>query len=111
MHLYISLSLPLSPCKALVKLEKIDEKPKSRSKAELLQLEKDDLITWKNTIEPNYVKYYLSTKTLWSVDAKLLEVAQLLYNETLGPKKPLVLAPSSGPIRLVTRLLLFLECH
>ena len=97
----------ISLCKALVKLEKTNEKPKNRSKAELLQLEKDDLITWNNTLEPNYVKYYLSTKSLWSADAKLLEVAQLLYNETLGSKKPLLLTPSSGPIKLVAHSLLF----
>ena len=96
--------------KALVKLEKTsNEKPKNRSKSELLQLDKEDLVTWKTTLEPNYVKYYLSTKTLWSADAKSLEVAQLLYDETLGSKKPLLLTPSSGPIKLVTHLLLFLR--
>jgi hypothetical protein len=101
-------SLPL--CKALVKLEKTtNERPKSRSKAELLQLEKEDLITWNNTLEPNYVKYYLSTKSLWSADAKLLEVAQIIYNEILGFKKPLLLTPSSGPIKLVKHPLLFLR--
>jgi hypothetical protein len=99
----------LSLCKALVKLEKTNEKPKNRSKAELLQLEKKDLITWNNILEPNYVKYYLSTKTLWSADAKLLEVAQLLYNETLGSKRPLTLTPSSGPIKLVAHPLLFIR--
>lgn len=104
LHIYI---LPL--CKTLVKLEKTNEnlKPKNRSKAELLQLEKDDLITWNNTLEPNYVKYYLSTKSLWSADAKLLEIAQRLYNETLGIKRPLNLTPSSGPIKLVMCLLIF----
>ena len=100
-------SLPL--CKALVKLEKTNEKPKSRSKVELLQLEKGDLVTWNNTLEPNYVKFYLSGKALWPADAKLLEVAQLLYDETLGSKRPLHLTPSSGPIKLVTHLLLFLN--
>lgn len=83
----------------------------SRSKAELLQLEKDDLIVWKNTIEPNYVKYYLTTKTLWSADPKLLEIAQSLYDETLGYKKPMVLTTSSGPIKQVTCPLLSFECH
>jgi hypothetical protein len=96
-------------CKALVKLEKTNERPKSRSKAELLRLEKEDLITWNNTLEPNYVKYYLSTKSLWSADSKLLEVAQVIYNEILGFKKPLLLTPSSGPIKLVKHPLLFLK--
>jgi hypothetical protein len=105
----IFTSLPL--CKAIIKLEKTNEKPKnsSRSKAELLQLGGEDLVTWKNVLEPNYIKYYLSTKTLWSADAKLLEIAQLLYNETLGSKKPLLLTQSSGPIKLVMHLLLLLR--
>ena len=103
----IFTSLPL--CKALVKLEKTNERPKSRSKAELLQLGKEDLCIWNDTLEPNYVKYYLSTKTLWSVDVKLLEVAQLLYDETLGSKKPLLLTLSSGPIKLVTHSFHFLR--
>lgn len=104
---YVFTSLP--PCKALIKLEKTNEKPKSRSKAELLQLEKEDVITWNNTLEPSYVRYFLSTESLWSADTKLLEVAQHLYDETLGLKKPLILTPSSGPIKLVTLSLFFLE--
>jgi hypothetical protein len=84
-------------------------KPKNRSKAELLQLQKEDVITWNNTLEPNLVKYYLSTKSLWSADANLLTLAQLLYDETLGNKKPLNLTPSSGPIKLVLLLLLIVR--
>ena len=98
------MSLPLF--KALVKLEKTNERPKNRSKAELLQLEKEDVLTWNNTLEPNYVKYYLSSKSVWSADAKLLEIAQSLYNEVLGSKKPLVWTQSSGPFKLVSTLLL-----
>ena len=82
------MSLPLF--KALVKLEKTNERPKNCLKAELLQLEKEDIITWNNTLEPNHVKYYLSTKS----------------DEVLGSKKPLVWTQSSGPFKLVSTLLL-----
>jgi hypothetical protein len=85
--------------------ENLNLKPKNRSKAELLQLEKEDVNIWNNTLEPNLVKYYLSTKSLWSADPKLLEFAQRLYDDTLGHKKRLVLSSSSGPIKLVTLLL------
>lgn len=107
-RIFTMTSLPL--CKALVKLEKTnDEKPRNRSKAELLQLKKEDLIIWNNTLEPNYIKYYLSTEKIWTADAKLLDVAQLLYNETLRSKtrKQMIFTPSSGPVKLVKYRLFF----
>ena len=107
-RIFTMTSLPL--CKALVKLKKTnDEKPRNRSKAELLQLKKEDLIIWNNTLEPNYIKYYLSTEKIWTADAKLLDVAQLLYNETLRSKtrKQMIFTPSSGPVKLVKYRLFF----
>ena len=106
-HSYIKF-----PSQAIVKLEKSNDKPNwSCLKAELLQISsKEDLNIWNNILEPNYVKHFLSTQTLWSVGAELLKFAQLLYTKTLGVKKPLVLTPSSGPIKVVSIHFFSLKC-